>query len=513
MVNVDSRLWNKPASENYDRPMTLHVRELLSEVGSGKMSALAYDTAWVARLGEIDSELSDRALAWLREHQLPDGSWGAAYPYYHDRLISTLAAIIALARQDGNQAHRSQIDHGLLALERITNGVTQQLHSDPNGPTIGFEMIVPTLVAEAESIGLIRHQGARILNELSEHRKRKLKLLSGKKISRYITTAFSAEMAGEDGLATLDVENLQEENGSVGCSPSATAYFNLRVRKDDRKALHYLRQACGPDGGIPNVAFIDTFETAWTLWNLSLIPGHEDLPAEFDIRRHVDFLSRAWDKHNGAGFSSEYSVNDGDETAVVYDTLLRYGVTKNLDGILGYEEDGWFRCFDLESDPSMSANVHVLGALRQAGFDKDSPPIRKILRFLETRRSDQGYWKDKWHTSAYYTTSHAVIACAGFADATVRSAVEWILQTQNADGSWGRPFPTAEETAYCIQALEIWQRHSGHISREVIGKAANWLEENSDPPYAPLWIGKGLYSPELVIRSAVLSALLLSGKG
>jgi hypothetical protein len=28
-----------------------------------------------------------------------------------------------------------------------------------------------------------------------------------------------------------------------------------------------------------------------------------------------------------------------------------------------------------------------------------------------------------------------------------------------------------------------------------------------DPPYPPLWIGKSLYSPGLVVRSAILSAL------
>ena len=30
------------------------VIHLLQEMGSGKMPSLAYDTAWVARLGELD---------------------------------------------------------------------------------------------------------------------------------------------------------------------------------------------------------------------------------------------------------------------------------------------------------------------------------------------------------------------------------------------------------------------------------------------------------------------------
>jgi hypothetical protein len=33
-----------------------------------------------------------------------------------------------------------------------------------------------------------------------------------------------------------------------------------------------------------------------------------------------------------------------------------------------------------------------------------------------------------------------------------------------------------------------------------------------DPPYPPLWIGKSLYSPILVIRSAILGALAIASQ-
>jgi len=54
-----------------------------------------------------------------------------------------------------------------------------------------------------------------------------------------------------------------------------------------------------------------------------------------------------------------------------------------------------------------------------------------------------------------------VIAAAGYADALVDNAAYWIIETQNEDGSWGYYISTAEETAYCLQALVIWKR-SGH---------------------------------------------------
>src|SRR3972149_5577623 len=167
--------------------MQTEIIELLKQLGPGKMSATAYDTAWVARLGDIDRDLSNRALEWLNENQLPDGSWGAPAPnYYHDRVISTLAAMIALTYR-GRRAHdRQQIEKGLIALERITSEATKKLMADPNGATIGFEMIVPNLVEEAENLKLVKQQGQRILGRLSELRKVKLQKMTGYKISRNV---------------------------------------------------------------------------------------------------------------------------------------------------------------------------------------------------------------------------------------------------------------------------------------------------------------------------------------
>jgi halimadienyl-diphosphate synthase len=102
------------------------VIDLLKCVGPGTMSSLAYDTAWVARLGEIDWELSNRALAWLTDNQLEDGSWGAREPfYYHDRVISTLAAMIALTYRGRRTQDKEQIERGLIALEKIIDGADE----------------------------------------------------------------------------------------------------------------------------------------------------------------------------------------------------------------------------------------------------------------------------------------------------------------------------------------------------------------------------------------------------
>lgn len=490
--------------------MTDIIEKLINEIGPGHMASTAYDTAWVARLGEVDWGICSRSLAWLADHQLPDGSWGALAPmYYHDRVLCTLAAMIALTYRGRRGHDKVQIENGRLALERIVGGATQGLQADPNGATVGFEMIAPTLVSEAERLGIIKEQGNRILGRMSKLREKKLSYLQGKMISRRVTMAFSAEMAGRDGQHMLDLENLQEENGSVGVSPSATAYFATYIRPGDEASLKYLREVTNPDGGMPNVAPFDVFEIAWTLWNLSLIPG---LGHAEKLKPHLDFLSNAWQPRAGIGFAAGYTVKDSDDTGLVYETLLRYGIEKDLASVLAYEEDDHFRCFDLEANPSISANIHVLGALTQAGLGRKNTSVQKVLGFLRRSRNQQfPFWADKWHSSPYYATAHAIIACAGVDNELVGESVEWILKTQNKSGAWGTYLATAEETAYALQALSVWDQKVAGVPKGALRNGARWLKENMDNPYPPLWIGKCLYSPNLVIRSAVISALALAG--
>ncbi|MFB0535652.1 MAG: prenyltransferase/squalene oxidase repeat-containing protein [Anaerolineae bacterium] len=485
------------------------IHHLLKEVapGQSQMTNTAYDTAWVARLAELDEPMGEQALDWLRSHQLADGSWGASEPqYYYDRFICTLAAMAALARR-GQIQDRAWLRRAHLALETAIKG----LSADPASETIGFEMIAPTLLTEAEALGIIQRQcDSSVLGGLARKRAAKLSALPGGTISRFVTVAFSAEMAGPDGLHLLDVENLQETNGSVGHSPSATAYFALYGRRQDSMALGYLRKVVDDsgDGGVPVIAPSDVFEIAWTLRNLALVGplGDETLAL---CQPHLDFLEATWEPGRGIPQAAGYTPKDGDDTGLVYEVLTRFGRAADVEAVLHYEEDEYFRCFALEANPSVGTNIHVLGALRQAGFGIQHPPVQKILRFLRRAQILHLSWFDKWHASPYYPTAHAVITCAGYDDELVNDAVCWILGTQNGNGSWGYYMPTAEETAYCLQALIAWKRHGGQVPGDVLKRGAAWLADHTEPPYPPLWIGKCLYCPELVVRSAIMSALML----
>jgi len=485
-----------------------NVHRLLKEIGPNKslMTNTAYDTAWAARLKALDHPIGEQALEWLREHQLADGSWGAnELPYYHDRLICTLAAMIVLVKY-GRGLDHVRWQRGQLALQAATKG----LKVDMSGDTIGFEMIVPTLWAEAESLGIVQAQESDLLNQLARQRAAKLAALPGGMINRFVTVAFSAEMAGPDGLHLLDVENLQEINGSVGHSPSATAYFAMYVRPRDPSALKYLHQTVS-QGGVPTVAPSDVFEMGWVLWNLALTGSLDDETLAL-CRPHLDFIQSIWDPGQGIPQASGYTPRDSDDTSLVYEAFSRFGRPMSLDAILHYEEDDYFRCFALEANPSISANIHVLGALRQGGLEVEHPSVIKVIQYLFNSQALQLFWFDKWHVSPYYPTAHAIIAGTGYVDWLVDGAAYWILETQKSDGSWGYYVSTAEETAYCLQALVMWRRHGHPVPDDVLKRGAAWLARRTEQPYPPLWIGKCLYCPVRVVRSTILSALMLAAQ-
>ncbi|RPJ37357.1 MAG: hypothetical protein EHM21_18150 [Chloroflexi bacterium] len=273
--------------------------------------------------------------------------------------------------------------------------------------------------------------------------------------------------------------------------------------------MKYLRASVGEDGGMPMAVPLDITERSWTLWNLSLT-GALDGDLRPLCEPHLAAIEPAWTPGRGIGFGTGYSVQDGDDTGLVYAVLTRFGRTVDLDAVYHYEEPDHFRCSALETNPSISANVHLLEALRQAGLEKDHPAIRKIIGFLRQNQEKEGYWLDKWHASPYYSTAHAVISSMQYDPELAGAAIRWMLKMRHPKGPWGFFMPTAEETAYALQALCLWARNGGSVSRSLIKESAAWLADHMEPPFPPLWIAKTLYYSEWIVRSEIISALLLA---
>jgi hypothetical protein len=122
--------------------------------------------------------------------------------------------------------------------------------------------------------------------------------------------------------------------------------------------------------------------------------------------------------------------------------------------------------------------------------------IQKILHLPAKSKGENPFWVDKWHASAYYPPPMRSWPVLGFDDELVVRSVDWILKTQNSDGSWGTYIPTAEETAYAMQALWVWNEKGGQSTKIRIQKRSALAHEHLDQPYPPLWIGKCLYNPQ-----------------
>ena len=479
------------------------IEENLAVLGPGFMDSVAYDTAWVARLSHhLPGQGYECALDWLRQHQHKDGSWGADVLHYHDRVLSTLSAITALhISGKGNADDERRIHAGETFLWRASS----QLHSDAND-TVGFQVLAMSLVHEAKSLGLDVPLNLSLNAKLIE---KKLRLLSDNTTAwRHSTMIVSFEAVYKNIASTVD---FIEDNGSVGTSPAATVALLLQQSSPDPRLLDYLNAllARQNDGGVPNQAPIDIFETAWALNHYRQVGA---IPATHPQAQRIgQQVARSWSPEHGLSFSGYFSVPNLDDTAVAWTILKWTGYPVQPDVFAAFEGEEHFRCFPAEHDPSMSANLRTLAALHQL----NEPDARvegwmdKILAMLWRREATGEFWSDKWHASPYYLASMTVQYLHGLARDLTKLRLNWIRRTQLPDGGWGiYGQSTPEETAYCLQALLFWNQNVAAIDLAAIDAAANYLVRHvDDKTYTPLWIGKCLYTPRHVVRAAILSAL------
>jgi halimadienyl-diphosphate synthase len=408
-----------------------------------------------------------------------------------------LAAILALLEWGDCHRDRPAIERGLMYIW------AQAERLDHEHETIGFEVILPTLLAKCRDLGLDLPWLA--FERYTAMRQQKLaKIPEEMRYTRGTTLAFSFEFMGDD-FELEKAWSLQEHNGSVGVSPSATAYLLTR-QPGNANARRYIDQvAQAYQGRAPQVFPFDVFETAWSLWNLLLVGlVREQEPVLVQCARNLKAL---WDRGKGVGFSSSYSVSDADVSAIVFDLLTMAGLEPDPAPLYRFELEDCFGCYPFERNPSTSANIHVLQALKTV----DRGRADKVAKWLRRVQVEGGFWTAKWHASPYYPTAHAVMALIGVDQDLARSAVEWILDTQQSDGGWGYyGVPTAEETAYCLQALSVYDHIVKPVGRSVLDRGGESLLARMHTMPA-LWIGKCLYTPVRVVESAICSALAMFG--
>ena len=476
------------------------ARRLLQRLRDGHMASTAYDTAWVARLAAPPaSGPYDAAVEWLLGHQHPDGSWGGAVFLLADRVVCTLAAVAAL------QANRERRPEVALLIEtgiRFLNARLPELAAE-TVETGAYELLLPCLCEEVRSIdvGLRAQLPERVLALRSE----KLRGIPvAAMYSLQASFVHNLEALGE-GLIPELARGVQSADGSFGSSPSATAYFLTHAASPEAEAyLARVMQVSG-DGGVGNVYPFDIFEHAWVLWNLRSMA--RELPEHGRLLSH---LAGTW-QVGGVGFSSHCQIVESDDTAVAFRVIRDNGLKVDPSVFRLFEGDDFFYGFPFERGQSVTANAHVLDAVRSLPA---APEIvrfrRKATNYLERSQRD-GHWRDKWHISPLYATSQAIAALQGHRDDLVAPAIKWLLATQHPNGAWGFGEGTDEETAYAVMALLGAEglTRARHLDwSPALDRACAFLADRLGlEDYPELWIGKALYVPQLVVRSAILGAL------
>lgn len=473
---------------------------ILRELGRGQVDYAAYDTAWTARLAPYYPEYGfDSAVEWLRRNQHADGTWGALPLHYHDRFISTLAAVVALREAGGEPRDRRRVKRGEDALWKLVGRLG---HDDSD--TVGFPILSTALAEEALALGLevpmapVRYAGP--------YKKKVAALLDQPARQwRGHTLSFSLEALRH---AVDDGDEVLESNFSVGSSPAATAGY-LMTRRDEQ-ALAYLSGLQRRDAGGAMAAMdpIDVFETAWVVSHLSMAGViHPDMK---HIRRALDHLWSLWSNDRGTSYSSFFAIADIDDTAAAFSALQWGGYPVDVGVFSYYEMPEHFACYPGETNPSLSAHVRLIKALRT---QPDSPQARewlvKAVTALRLLDENGSFWWDKWHASPYYVNSAALPVLHGIADDLARTRLKWILRTQNDDGGWGYlGSSTPEETAYVLEALLYWDEQVERLSPGVIEMGVRYLRPHALAQCFPsLYIAKTLFTPTRVVQSVILGVL------
>ncbi|MBY8872582.1 prenyltransferase [Micromonospora sp. PLK6-60] len=478
---------------------------------AGSVSPSVYETARVVSDAPWLGGHAER-LRYLLAGQRPDGAWGAPGGYALVPTVSAVEALLRSRRWPG--PHPDEVaraaTRGLAALrDRLL------VADEPVPDTPGVDLILPELL---DRIGVLLAAGdvepgspaaLPLPRGMTRRRSQAVGalLVAGRPVPQKLWHAFEAlAVPARAGVAVRPV------HGAVGASPAATAAW-LGDRADpqvDQAALGYLVRAAGAqDGPVPCTTPITVFERAWVLASLARAGAARDVP-----ERLLTELAAAIGPTGAA--TSPGLPTDADTTSVALYALARLGRPVPPDSLREYDTGAHFCTWRGEDGSSVTTNAHVLEALgwhaRHAGSPEHASAAQRVAGWLLDGQLPDGSWTDRWHASAYYATASVAVSLAGYAPDRARRAVDravdWVLASQRADGSWGRWGGTAEETAYALHVLLGTGRPAGPGVAAAVRRAVDFLDDDPDGTATdtPLWHDKDLYHPVLIVRAAVVAA-------
>ncbi|CAN8247985.1 unnamed protein product [Cochlearia groenlandica] len=364
------------------------VKSILKNLSDGEITISAYDTAWVALIDAGDKTPAfPSAVKWIAGNQLSDGSWGDANLFsYHDRLINTLACVVAL-KYWNLFPHQCQ-----KGINFFRGNIGKLEEEDDEHMPIGFEVAFPSLLEIAQSINIDVPYDSPVLKDI--YAKKELKLT---KIPRDIMHKMPTTLLHSlEGMRDLDWDKLlklQCKDGSFLHSPSSTAFAFMKTR--DNNCLSYLRNAVKRfNGGVPNVFPVDLFEHIWIVDRLQRLGISRYF--EKEIKECLDYVHRYW-TDKGICWARCSHVQDIDDTAMAFRLLRLHGYQVSADVFKNFEKEGEFFCFVGQSNQAVTGMFNLYRA-SQLAFPKENilkEAKEYSVKYLKHKQEKQELL-DKW---------------------------------------------------------------------------------------------------------------------
>ncbi|MCF6474106.1 hypothetical protein FAF44_37845 [Nonomuraea sp. MG754425] len=475
----------------------------------GQVSPSVYETGRLVSLTPWLTGHLER-IDYLVRTQRPDGSWGAPDGYGVVPTLSATEGILSALTREDEGADRERLagaaDRGLRVLSTWLGGPLDL----PDMPAI--EHIVPSLVdrinRHVEGLpGRTPVPLPEAMNYDTLHLVRS-RVKSGEEVPEKLLHALEIAddaAAGAPGIRPTAI-------GSVGASPAATAaWLGAHGEHDAHEpARGHLEAVVRLFGGpVPVGLPITVFERGWVLSWLLRAGVAVEVPPEMvaDIRAAIGPAGTP----AGPGLPA-----DADTTSVALYALALLGAPHEPDSLWGFRSGTHFATWPGEQGVSVSVNAHVLDAFgeyvrrRPAAAPRYDAAVADLAGWIRDQQQPDGSWTDRWHASPYYATASCALALDAFGgDASrevVRAAAEWTLDTQRADGSWGRWEGTAEESAYAIQILLLTRGDADPRRLRAADRALTHLTASTGGEHPPLWHDKDLYVPRAIARAAVIAS-------
>ena len=266
------------------------------------------------------------------------------------------------------------------------------------------------------------------------------------------------------------------------------------------KGVEWLHDTKNPDGGCREALNLNIWDTALSIIALTEVDTKNNESSEV-IKNAAQWLVEHQNANGGWAFSGMRDStlpSDADDTALATLAIIRAklespeansAIQLGIDWLKQNQgiDGSWNTYQPGQGDVGcVSITAHAIEALIAHGNNQTY--VDNGIDWIRSNIQKNGSWDDLWLAKRTYGTACALAALTktGNEDAPEFSqAVQWLEQTQNADGGWGEDMfgtpseSTVEQTAWCTHALLLVDNTSEAAQKGIQFLLQNQREDGS----------------------------------